>query len=819
MTLLPPLELINNAALLLALAVLYDLALPVQRSQRLLPRLFYGVVIGGMGIALMLTPWPIGPGIVFDTRSILLSLTGLFFGTVPTLVAMFITAIFRFYQGGIGAWVGMFVIGASGLLGLVWRHLRRSQSDIIPWIHFYLFGIVVNGVLLLLMLLLPYPTSILVLSQIAAPILILYPIGTVLLGVLLQRQQERELTRETLRDREERLTLALNAAGMSTWDWNIVENKIVWDVYGQSNFEKGHATFSNAILSVHPDDRPAVEKTLNEAIRLKQAYQQNFRIMLPDGEVRWVAVNGQVVQHLQNKPRFIGVLKDITEQRQAETALRLSRFAVNNAAEGMVVVAHNGRLVDVNREECRRLGYSREEMLQKYVWDVDPAMSEKKWPAHWQKIKDAGQMSFNTTNVNRAGEEIYLEISVSYIKFEGEAYYYAFSRDITRQHLMERQLRQAQKMEAMGRLAGSIAHDFNNLLVPITGFAEMAMMLSAADTQQWQYLSRIKNSADRAAALTRQILAFSRNQELELEVVNVNQLIGSFMEMAPRLVRKNVHVVSDLCEEPLWIEADTSKIEQILLNLTVNASDAMPAGGDLILSTQAVYLEDPWQSGFTQLEAGNYILLSAEDTGEGIPLETIQHIFEPFFTTKKADQGTGLGLATVHGIVQQHKGDVMVTSQPGQGTRFVVALPRFAEAVPEPLPLQPSSVPRDTTLATVLVAEDDENVRLVLKETLCGLGYRVLEARDGHHALEIVEALAEPVDLLISDYAMPEINGIQLFDRLKVQISGLKVLFISGHAAESQMLQEISGKGYSFLHKPFSISDLRRAVEQLLTGP
>lgn len=678
MSFLPPIELINNVALLLALAVLYDMTLSNRQSRRLLARLLYGVVIGVVGVLVMSTAWPVAPGIVFDTRSILLSVAGLFFGIVPTVVACFITAAFRLFRGGDGALVGILVIVTSGMWGLGWRYVRRGHRKSVGWGQFFLFGIAVHLTLLLSMLLLPYPTSIKVLSAIAVPTLILYPVGTVLLALILQRQRERELARTTIREREERLQMALNAAGMSTWDWDMANNRIVWDADGPNRFEKTGETYQEAILHIHPADRQAVKAAVAHAIDSKQVYQQDFRVITRDGEVRWTAAYGRVVgDPRDDKHRFIGIARDITEQRQSESALRLSRFAIDNAAEGMVVVAKDGRLVDVNREECRRLGYSRQEMLQKYVWDKDPALNKEGWAAHWQKIKNNGQLQFETTNVSRSGRVILLEIMASYIEFEGEEYYFAFTRDITRQRNVENQLLQAQKMEAIGRLAGSIAHDFNNLTVPIVGFADLAMMRAANDPRLLQYLTQIKDSANRAATLTRQILSFSRKEAAKLEAVNVNQMIDSFGEMLPSLIQGNIEVTLNLEPEPLWVEADPPKLEQVLLNLVVNARDAMPNGGSLTISSERIQLEDPLQTGFIQLKPGNHVLLSVADTGEGMSADTMQHIFEPFYTTKEMGKGTGFGLATVHNIVQQFKGDIVVSSEVGVGSVFRVALPQI----------------------------------------------------------------------------------------------------------------------------------------------
>jgi signal transduction histidine kinase len=376
---------------------------------------------------------------------------------------------------------------------------------------------------------------------------------------------------------------------------------------------------------------------------------------------------------------------------------------------------------------------------------------------------------------------------------------------------LEAQLQQAMKMEAIGRLAGGVAHDFNNLLTVIAGFAQLALL---DENPARAGLEQILLAAERASGLTRQLLAFSRQQELEPRIFDLNQLVIDMEKMLSRLIGEDVKVSTRIAEEPLTVRADPGQIEQVLLNLAVNARDAMPAGGKLILSTAARRLAGSAAT-MHGLPEGSYCAISVSDTGTGIPPEVLPHIFEPFFTTKPEGQGTGLGLSTVYGIVQQSGGSIHAYSEKGLGTTFSVFLPA-AGSVSDILPV-PTAARMGSGTETVLVAEDDKTVLYLVAQSLTASGFRVLQAPNGEDALELLHAQGPAgVDALITDVVMPGISGPILAARAAELLPRLRILFMSGYTEEVIQHHGVSRGNVAFIQKPFAPSELVRKVRNLL---
>ena len=377
---------------------------------------------------------------------------------------------------------------------------------------------------------------------------------------------------------------------------------------------------------------------------------------------------------------------------------------------------------------------------------------------------------------------------------------------------LEAQLQQAMKMEAIGRLAGGVAHDFNNLLTVIAGFAQLALL---DENPARAGLEQILLAAERASGLTRQLLAFSRQQELEPRVFDLNQLVRDMERMLTRLIGEDIKVSTRIAEEPLTVKADPGQIEQVLLNLAVNSRDAMPRGGRLTLSTSARRLAGP-AAVLHGLPEGEYRAISVSDTGTGIPPEVLPHIFEPFYTTKPEGKGTGLGLSTVYGIVKQSGGAIHAYSEKGQGTTMTVLLPAAgseAEIVDPPLPGRAALGGTET----VLVAEDDASVLYLVAESLTASGFRVLQAANGEDALELLHAQGPAgVDALITDVVMPGISGPILAARASELLPRLRILFMSGYTEEVIQHHGISRANVAFLQKPFAPSELVRKVRGLL---
>jgi two-component system cell cycle sensor histidine kinase/response regulator CckA len=383
---------------------------------------------------------------------------------------------------------------------------------------------------------------------------------------------------------------------------------------------------------------------------------------------------------------------------------------------------------------------------------------------------------------------------------------------------MEAQLRQSQKMEGMGRLAGGIAHDFNNLLTIICGYTEMVLSRLEPESEAVDYLRQVQGATDRARNLTQQILAFSRKQMLETRVINLNAEVSSIESMLRRLIGSDVEIVTHL--DPLLgnARADSAQVQQVLLNLVVNARDAMPQGGTLTLQTANIVQDDAAASRRPELPAGEYVMLAVRDTGSGMPPDTLSHAFEPFFTTKSAGQGTGLGLATVFGIVKQHGGHVAAVSEPGRGTVIQIYLPRTHEAYDEPeLIPAPRSAGRHS--GTILLVEDEDSIRSMIARVIGKEGYRVLEAENARHAEQIASEYSGPIDLLLTDVILPGMRGTELHRRVRANRPSLKVLYISGYSDNVIVEDQDAIPSECFLQKPFRLGDLNQRIDQLLDHP
>ncbi|HTS04918.1 MAG TPA: PAS domain S-box protein [Candidatus Eisenbacteria bacterium] len=515
-------------------------------------------------------------------------------------------------------------------------------------------------------------------------------------------------------------------------------------------------------------------------------------------------------------------LASAVEIKRNEQALRRSearyRSLVQSSVYGIYRSSLEGRFLDMNSALIAMLGYScPEEVLL-----LDPEKDVFAQPSEHARLIDefrkTGRLDgFEVKWKRKDGRAITVRISGRAVSSADEPadVLEAIAEDITDRRALEDQFRQAQKMEAVGRLAGGVAHDFNNLLMVISGYAEVILTELDSGHPLHEKGRAIQLAADRATTLTRQLLAFSRKQLLELKVVDVNAIVQDMERLLRPLIGENVELVTALAPQAVQTRADAGQLEQVLMNLVVNAKDAMPNGGKLVIQTQTVVVDQHHRGGPQFIRPGNYVLLSVSDTGMGMDRETQSRIFEPFFTTKEKGKGTGLGLSTVYGIVKQTGGYVMVQSEIGRGTIFHIYLP-LTEGKTEPHPV---AVP-DTACGgheTILLVEDEESVRQLVRDTLVAKGYNVIEGENGEEGLAAATRHTGKIDLVITDVVMPGMGGREMAKQLATSRPGTKVLYLSGYTEDAIISDGSIESGTAFLQKPFTLQNLTRKVREVLT--
>jgi PAS domain S-box-containing protein len=511
---------------------------------------------------------------------------------------------------------------------------------------------------------------------------------------------------------------------------------------------------------------------------------------------------------------------------EANRELNLSesrfRVLVEHAPDAIIVYdVDQYKFVDANVNAERLFGCSREELLasgpERFYSSSQPdglplAESVEKMIG---RAADGETLLFERAVHNAEGKDLLCEVRLVRLPFADRSLLRASYIDITERGKLEHQLRQSQKMESVGRLAGGIAHDFNNLLTVITGYSELLLSQLDEKSPLCKEVEEIKGAGERAASLTRQLLAFSRRQVLQPKVLDLNEVTSNIEKMLRRLIGENVELRTFL-GTGLWsVKADPGQIEQVLVNLVVNARDAMPGGGNLTIETDNVFLDEEYSRGHLPMQSGQYVMLAISDAGVGMDEKTMSQIFEPFFTTKESGKGTGLGLSTVYGIVKQSGGYIWVYSEPGKGSTFKVYFPRTEDREEDP---QKAVSPIEDLRGekTVLVVEDEEAIRNLACAVLSGYGYSVLPACDGEDALRVAGEHEGEISLLLTDVVMPRMGGRELYDRVRQQRSEIKVLFMSGYTDYAIVRHRELDPGTVFLQKPYTPISLARKVKEVL---
>ena len=959
--------LLQNAALLLAMVVVFDLAIGRRRTDgRTLWQIVIGLVLGGLCMALIHTSFHLESGIVFDTRSVLLGISGLFFGAVPTLVAMAVAAAFRLLKGGAGAWTGVAVTLATGTLGILWRRFRKGRLQDVSARELYAFGVAAHFVMLALMLTLPWASAQHVLRDISLPVLLVYPVATAALGLLLANRLRREQIAATLATSEARLSTALDMAQAGYWEYDAVADVFTFNdhfyrVYNTTAAEVGGYRMSSAEYArrfCHPDDALLVDREVAAAIASPDpAYGRviEHRILCGDGSVGHVAVKFFLVKDAQGRTvKTYGVNQNVTARAQAETALRESearlRLFIEHAPAALAMFDRDLRYLAASRRWLADYQLEGQDLLGRSHYEVFPEIGEKikqdhrrglagevlrcdedrlvradgsvqylRWEMHpWRNSRgEIGGIVIFTEDVTRQkraetalreseerfrllvenapegifvqaegrflfvnpalarmlgaarpedliGQDVLAFIAPEYcdvvrdrillqrktggiappmeqeylrfdgsrvpvettavpVRFAGRDAHLVFLRDVAERRLVEQekqnlqaQLAQAQKMDSIGRLAGGVAHDFNNMLGVILGQAELALDDADPSSPLYVGLQEIRRAAVRSGDLTRQLLAFARKQPIAPKALDLNATVEGMLQMLRRLIGENVELAWHPCPVPARVTMDPSQIDQILANLCVNARDAVGDKGHVAIETGLAEFDDKHCAAHAGFLPGRFVRLAVGDDGCGMDSQTLLRLFEPFFTTKEIGKGTGLGLATVYGIVKQNNGFIDVDSAVGRGSTFRIYLPQLQDAPAETAPAAPPPLPAGHE--TILLVEDEPALLNMARTMLEQIGYRVLPAATPAAALRLAKLESGRIDLLMTDVVMPQMNGRDLGKILAEEIPGLKRLFMSGYTADVIAHHGVLEAGVHFIAKPFTPSELAVKIREVLSG-
>ena len=645
---------------------------------------------------------------------------------------------------------------------------------------------------------------------------------------------EREQAEHRLRESEERYRSFIETANEGVWAVDsesriIFANQILCDMLGYDVMEDvlGRST-ATLIFDEEREDHALRMK--NRRKGLSEKYER--RLKRKDGSALWTIISAKA--RLNEDGSFRGsfaMLTDITRRKHMEEALQQNELRYRTlfeTASDAITLIEDDAFVDCNRQAVNMIGLDdKSEIIghspTDFTFETQPdgQPSKEKGAQYIAAAMEGRPQAFYWQNRRKDGTPIDVEVSLNCFSIKDKTYIQSITRDVTdrkraeeeRQKLAD-QLRQAQKMEAVGRLAGGVAHDFNNMLGVILGYAELLKSKLPPGDKLLKDVSEIERAGTRSRDITRQLLAFSRKQIISPRKIELNPLIENMLKTLTTLIGEDIELCFLPGKQRTTINIDPSQVDQILVNLAANARDAMPAGGRLTIETDNFTLDEPYCADHLGFKPGSYVMLAVTDNGVGMDKEVLQHAFEPFFTTKESSRGTGLGLATVYGIVKQNGGFINAYSEPGQGTTFKIFLPRMTGRADESDEAGPFEIPSGT--GTILVVEDEEMIREMTATMLERSGYQVLTARTPTEALSLCWSDERKIDLLLTDVVMPGMSGKELADKLERMRPGIRVLFMSGYTSNVIVHRGVLEEGVNFIPKPFSIEELCRKVGELI---
>lgn len=836
-------ELILNLGLLVAISVVSGFVSKRWSSGSRTAAIIQGALFGAAAVFGMMKPLILGPGLIFDGRSVMLSLCALFFGPWAAAPSVLMAMACRLWLGGGGALMGVLVILSSAGLGLFCHFRWRPQSEPPSTWMLYMFGIAVHLVMVGLIFTLPYDTALSVLKNIGLPVMLLYPLATILIGKILSDQESSFRFMEKLQASEKKYKELVENANSIILRWDNFGSITFMNEYALNFFGYSHGEIiGQSVVGTIVPRLDSSGKDLSHMIldisshpeRYKNNENENMR---KDGTRVYVVWTNKPI--MDDHGKCIGILcvgNDITERKRVEEELKKSEERLSIALE-----VGNAGVWEWYRERKEVRFDSRFHAMLGYVPGELPTADQEWVNTQHHHPDDLPLMLSRVESYLRGDTPVYE--SEHRIRNKSGTWTWVFTRgklfsltpsgnkemflgiamDITERKLaeegnikLETQLRQSQKMEAVGQLAGGVAHDFNNMLSVINGYSDMMLVEMSTADPNYERIKEIHKAGLRSSELTQQLLAFARKQTIAPKVIDWNDTVVGMLKMLQRLIGENIELVLKPAATPLRVKMDPAQVNQILANLIVNARDAVSVAGKIEIETGREELDEIFCGTHPDCVPGKYVVLSVSDNGCGMGRETLDHIFEPFFTTKKVGKGTGLGLATVFGIVKQNKGFIDVCSEIGKGTTFKIYLPMH-EPVDGAKEKETGKARIFSGIETILLVEDEESLLQFAKRLLEQLGYTVLPASSPGQAIMIAGEYKGEIHLLMTDVIMPEMSGRDLRERISSMRSNIKCLYMSGYTADIIAQKGVLDEGIHFLEKPFTAEALSAKLREALS--
>ena len=591
--------------------------------------------------------------------------------------------------------------------------------------------------------------------------------------------------------------------------------------YPPEEIEKLH--FSKII---HPDDLDICMEYFKKRMRREKSPRNyEIRLLTKTGKIIYMDNNVSPIITNGNVVGVQAIMRDVTKRKQREEEINFKSLLLDNATDSIFVHDLKGKILYVNKAAYKTRGYSKKELLNMSLQKLDTPEYAKLMKDRMENLIKTGESTFESAHLRKDKSIMPVEVHARLTEIGGKKVVISIARDITLQKKAEKdrkklqtQLLQAQKMEAIGVLAGGVAHDFNNLLTVIQGYSDFLIQKLKQDDPIYQILKEIRQASVRAADLTHQLLLFSRREPMARVPINLNTILESMAKMITRLIGENI-IINISLDPNLWaVSGDTGTLEQVIMNIAVNARDAMPEGGSITFKTENITLDETYCNVIPDARPGRFICLSIEDTGIGINNETIMHIFDPFFSTKEVGKGTGLGLSVAYGIIKQHEGWINVYSEHGQGTIFKIYLPAADEKPIEKEKYQVSIAELKGNGERILLVEDEMDVRKYVTKILKENGYTLFTAANAKEAIDIFNSEGGKFYLLFTDVVLPGKSGVELATYLLSLKPELKVLFASGYLDQKSQYDIIHEKEFPFIRKPYTLSDLLKAIKKILSS-